>query len=101
MTSYLNTNNIKIFNYQKFCEPLTRKVRSVAEEIARESSIELEFIRKLKAFRKDDRIHEIIKGKQISTGLKTASFSVNPDNIATFLGKRITCNCVKEIGTEL
>ena len=69
MTSYLNANNIKIFDYQKFCEPLTRKVRSVAEEIAKESGVEIEFIRKLKAFRKDDRIQEIIKDKQINTGL--------------------------------
>ena len=69
MTGYLNANDIRIFDYQKFCEPLTRKVRSIAEEIARESGIEIEFIRKLKAFRKDDRIQEIIKGKQNNTGL--------------------------------
>ena len=69
MTSYLNANHVKIFDYQKFCEPLTRKVRSIAEGIAKEAGIEIEFIRKLKAFRKDDRIQEIIKSKQISTGL--------------------------------
>ena len=69
MTGYLNANGIRIFDYQKFCEPLTRKVRSIAEEIARESGVEIEFIRKLKAFRKDDRIQEIIKSKQINTGL--------------------------------
>ena len=27
MTSYLNANRIKIFDYQKFCEPLTTRVR--------------------------------------------------------------------------
>ena len=69
MTSYLNTNHIKIFDYQKFCEPLTQKVRNIAEGIAKESEIEIEFIRKTKAFRKDDRIQEILKSKRINTGL--------------------------------
>ena len=69
MTSYLNANHIKIFDYQRFCEPLTRKIRSVAEEIAKANDIEIEFIRKLKAFRKDDRIQEIIESKQIEDGL--------------------------------
>ena len=32
--------------------------------------------------------------------IKTAVFSVDPDNIATFLGKRITYNCAKEVGTN-
>ena len=69
MTSYLNTKHIKIFDYQKFCEPLTRKVRSIAEEISKGSGVEIEFIRKAKAFRKEDRIQEIIQRKQISSGL--------------------------------
>lgn len=69
MTRYLNEKQIKIFDYQKFCEPLTRKVRSIAEGIAKESGIEIEFIRKLKAFRKDERIQEMIKSRQIKTGL--------------------------------
>ena len=46
MTSYLNAHHIKIFDYQKFCEPLTQKVRNFAEGIAKESGIEIEFIRK-------------------------------------------------------
>ena len=69
MTSYLNANHIKIFDYLKFSEPLTREVRSIAEGSATEAGIEIEFIRKQKAFRKDDRIQEIIKIKQIGTGL--------------------------------
>ena len=34
MTSYLYANQIKIFDYQKFCEPLTKRVRNTAEAIA-------------------------------------------------------------------
>lgn len=32
--------------------------------------------------------------------IRTATFTVKPDNIATFLGQRITYNCTKEIGTN-
>ncbi len=32
--------------------------------------------------------------------VRTAIFTVKPDNIATFLGQRITCNCKKEAGTN-
>lgn len=32
--------------------------------------------------------------------IRTAVFTVKPDNIATFLGQRITYNCAKEIGTN-
>ena len=32
--------------------------------------------------------------------IRTAIFTVKPDNIATFLGQRITYNCKKEIGTN-
>mgnify|MGYP006873040794 CR=1 FL=1 len=69
MTSYLNANQIRIFDYQKFCEPLTKKVRSTAETIAKEAGIEIEFIRKVGSFRKEDRIREIIESKQIREGL--------------------------------
>ncbi len=66
---YLNANHIRIFDYPKFCEPLIQKVRGIAQAIAKESGIEIEFIRKQKAFRKDERIQEIIKSNQISTGM--------------------------------
>ena len=69
MTSYLYANQIKIFDYQKFCEPLTKRVRNTAEAIAKEAGIEIEFIRKVGAFRKDDRIQELIESKQITEGL--------------------------------
>lgn len=56
MTGYLKANNIRIFD---FSQPLTEQVRLNAQRIAEENGIEIEFIRKLRAFRKDDRIQEI------------------------------------------
>ena len=66
MTGYFYGNDIKIFDFAKFSQPLTEKVRENAEKIARDNGIEIEFIRKTQAFRKDERIEEIIKktGKQ-------------------------------------
>ena len=69
MTGYFYGNDIKIFDYAAFCEPLTERTRANAEKIAKENSIEIEFIRKTGAFRKDDRIQEIIKEKGIKEGL--------------------------------
>ena len=69
MTGYFYANKIKIFDYATFTQPLTQKVRDNAERIAKENGIEIEFIRKLKAFRKDDRVQEIIQKTGKTEGL--------------------------------
>lgn len=69
MTSYLKANNIRIFDFADFSQPLTQQVRANAQLIADENGIEIEFIRKLHAFRKDDRIREIIQKTEKSEGL--------------------------------
>jgi hypothetical protein len=69
MTGYFYGNEIKIFDYAKFSQPLTESVRKTAEQIAKDEGIEIEFIRKTQAFRKDDRIQEIIKEKEVTEGL--------------------------------
>lgn len=69
MTGYLNANNIRIFDFANFSQPLTEQVRTNAQRIADENGIEIEFIRKLRAFRKDDRIQEIIQKTGKTEGL--------------------------------
>jgi len=69
MTGYFYANGIKIFDFTKFSQPLTERVRSNAEQIAKDNDIEIEFIRKTQAFRKDDRIKEIIKKTGRTEGL--------------------------------
>jgi hypothetical protein len=69
MTSYLYANNIRIFDYPQFTEPLNKMIRDNAESIAKENEIKIEFIRKIRAFRKDDRIKEIIKERGDHPGL--------------------------------
>lgn len=69
MTSYLYANNIMIFDYPQFAQELRAQVRDNAETIAKENNIEIEFIRKTKAFRKEARIKEIIKERGDHPGL--------------------------------
>lgn len=69
MTGVLNSREIRIFDYAAFAEPLTEGIRKNAEQIAQENGIEMEFIRKAGAFRKDDRIAEIIRERGTQPGL--------------------------------
>jgi hypothetical protein len=70
MTKYLYVHGIRIFDYGKqFAEPLREQIRSNAETIAQENGLEIEFISKRKAFRKEDRIQEILKVRGIHPGL--------------------------------
>lgn len=69
MTGYFLANDIRIFDYASFSQTLTQKVRKNAEQIADENGLEIEFIRKIKAFRKDDRIQEIIRESGKTEGL--------------------------------
>ncbi len=69
MTMYMMSNNIRIFDYSSFSQPLTKQIRENAQRVAEENQIEIEFIRKLHAFRKDDRIQQIIEATGKTEGL--------------------------------
>jgi hypothetical protein len=57
MTGYLYTNGIRIFDYTAFAQPLRDQIRANAEAIAKENGVEIEFIAKIKSFRKEDQEH--------------------------------------------
>ena len=69
MTGYLKANSIRIFDLSNLSQPLTEQIRANARRIADENGIEIEFIRKLRAFHKDDRIQEIIRNTGKTEGL--------------------------------
>ena len=69
MTSFLNSKKIKIFDYTQFAEPLRDEVRDNAELIAKEAGLKVDFIRIKGSFRKEDRVQQIAKEKQITSGL--------------------------------
>ena len=60
MAGYLSYHNIRLFDYPRWAEPPRDKLRDHAEQLAIEAGIEIEFIRRHKAFRKEDRIKAII-----------------------------------------
>lgn len=69
MTGFLYQHGIRIFDYKELAQPLRDIIRTNAETIARENNLEIEFIRKSKSFRKEDRIHQILEARGNHPGL--------------------------------
>lgn len=70
MTSFLYAKRIRIFDYPKtFAEPLREELRANAEKLAKEQGLEIEFIRRIDAFRKEDRIKKILQDRGDAPGL--------------------------------
>ncbi len=47
MTSFLHANNIRIFDYPRFAEPLRNELRENAEQIAKENGVSIKMYDKL------------------------------------------------------
>lgn len=69
MTKYLYSHDIRIFDYTKFTEPLRDTIRTNAQTLATANGVEIEFITKHNAFRKEDRIKQIIEQRGEQPGL--------------------------------
>jgi hypothetical protein len=69
MTSYLYRQGIRIFDYTQFAEPLRHLIRSNAERLAQENGLEIEFISKGQALRKEEHIQAILAVRGVHAGL--------------------------------
>lgn len=70
MARYLNGQGIRLFDYAKrFADPLREEIRANAERLAQEHGLTIEFIRKVGAFRKEDRIQAILAERGTHPGL--------------------------------
>lgn len=69
MGGYLGYHKIRLFDYPRWAEPLREELRENAERLAAEAGLQIEFIRKLKAFRKEARIKEILAERGDQPGL--------------------------------
>lgn len=69
MRRYLGMHDILLFNYQSWAEPLRDAIIANAEALAAEAGLKIEFIRKHKAFRKDERVKAIIAERGTHPGL--------------------------------
>ena len=68
MTDFLYAHKIRIFDYPRFAEPLRDELRANAEQISKDNSLEIEFIRK-KNIRKESLIQDILKQRGHHPGL--------------------------------
>ena len=65
MTGYLYAHHIRVFDYVQWAQPL----RENAERLAAENALEIEFIRRPKSFRKEDKVHQVLKNRGDRPGL--------------------------------
>lgn len=69
MTDYLYTRNIRIFDYPQFAQGLRTALEENIRRVAADNGVQIEFVRKLKAFRKEDRIKQILKDRGAHPGI--------------------------------
>src|SRR5207244_10396646 len=69
LATYLRRHGIRLFDYPRFVEPLREEIRQNAERLAREHGLEIEFIRAVQAFRKEERIRAILEQRGKHPGL--------------------------------
>ena len=69
MTNFFYSNGFRIFDFHKVFAPVTENIIKNAEQIAVDNNLEIEFVRKPKSFRKDDKIAEIVKNRGNHEGL--------------------------------
>ena len=70
LTRYLGGQGIRIFDYAKqFAEPLRDEIVATADRLAQEHGLTIEFIRKIGAFRKEDRIQTLLTARGTHPGL--------------------------------
>jgi hypothetical protein len=61
MKQFFYSINQRCFDFHKVFQPITDKIKENAEKIAVENNMKIEFIRNTKAFRKDDKIADILE----------------------------------------
>ena len=68
-TRFLSQQGFRVFDYTQWAEPLRDELRTHAERVADEAGLEIEFIRRYKSFRKEDRIKAILAKRGEHPGL--------------------------------
>ena len=77
MTAYLKAQQIRIFDYPRWAQPLREALRENAERLAAEHGLEIISIRK-KNFRKDDRVKAILAQRGNHPGLVCIFSALEP-----------------------
>ena len=69
MARFLGARQIRLFDYPQWAAPFRDRLRTHAEQLARDHGLTIEFIRRLKAFRKEERIKAIVAQRGDAPGL--------------------------------
>jgi hypothetical protein len=69
MACFFNINHFKMFDFAGKFKPVTEAIIGNAEEIAKKNGIQIEYIRSTKAFRKEDKITEVLERRGNQEGL--------------------------------
>jgi hypothetical protein len=69
MTSFFYGQGYKTFDFAKIFTPVTEKIDANIKKMARNNGIEIEFVRRVGAFRKEDKIAEILQKRGNHLGL--------------------------------
>jgi len=69
MARFLSARQIRLFDYPRWAEPFRDTIRTHAEQFARDHGLTIEFVRRLKAFRKEERIKAIMAQRGDAPGL--------------------------------
>ncbi len=68
-TRELNRRHVRIFHFRQFAQPLREAICQNAQRLAQQNGLVIEFIRRIKSFRKEDRIQEILAQRGTHPGL--------------------------------
>lgn len=69
MTNYFHRQGYQFFDFAKIFTPITENIKANAQRIADDNALEIEYIRKSGAFRKDDKIAQILEQRGSHEGL--------------------------------
>lgn len=69
MAAHLTSGGIRLFDYPRWAQPLRDEIRNHAEQVAAEAGVEIEFVRSHKAFRKEQRIKDVLDKRGRHPGL--------------------------------
>lgn len=74
MATELDRRDIRLFDYPKqFAQPFRDAIRAHTELLAAEQGVEIEYIQRIKSFRKEDRIQQILSTRGNRPGSCTSS----------------------------
>ena len=69
VTTYLGVRTIRLFDYPRWAEPFREELRTHTEELAQAHGLTIEFIRRFKDFRKEERIKRLVAQRGEQPGL--------------------------------